>query len=370
MTRLYVVFRADASSQMATGHLMRCLTLAELLSERDARVRFVCRRHPGHLIDLLRDRGYQVGELHVPATIASGEDYASWVGVSQADDVQQTVDALAGERPDWLVVDHYGLDAEWEDAMRPHVERILVIDDLANRRHHCDALVDQNFSDEGAHRYAGLVTETCQMLVGPRYALLRPEYAAHHRAMRARDGQIKRILIFFGGSDPYDLTGMALTAIVQANLQDVNVDIVAGANYAHSRELARNAGRRPRTRLHAKLPHLADLMFDADLVLGAGGATSLERLCVAAPSLVVSIAENQRHTCEALSRSGLIRYLGHIGSVSVADMAEALRQLSHDPARMRAMSESCRPFVNGMGGSRIADFLLSNSMASPKDSYD
>jgi UDP-2,4-diacetamido-2,4,6-trideoxy-beta-L-altropyranose hydrolase len=372
MTRLFVVFRADASSRMATGHVMRCLTLADLLREHDARVRFVCRRHPGHLIELLRGRGLQVSDLPAPpnSDSASGEDFASWGGVTQAEDARQTVDALSGERPDWMIVDHYGLDAEWEDTLRPHVARTLVIDDLANRRHHCEALVDQNFSDEGARRYAGLVAETCKMLVGPRFALLRPEYAAHHRTMRARDGQMRRVLIFFGGSDPHDMTGMALAALVHAGLHDVDVDVVAGANYAHGTELARNASRRPRTTLHATLPHLADLMSDADLVIGAGGVTNLERLCIAVPSLVVSIAENQRHTCQALSRSGLIRYLGHAGSVSVTDMAAALLQLSHDPSGLQTLSERCRPLVDGLGGSRIVDFLLSNSMAFPKDSHD
>src|SRR5882672_6253688 len=111
-----IVLRADASAQMGTGHLMRCLTLAEALRGRGAQARFICREHSGHLMPLLRQRTMPVTALPAPASgdRTPGEDHAAWLGVTQAEDAAQTIEAFDGEKPDWLVVDHYGLDVEWE----------------------------------------------------------------------------------------------------------------------------------------------------------------------------------------------------------------------------------------------------------------
>jgi UDP-2,4-diacetamido-2,4,6-trideoxy-beta-L-altropyranose hydrolase len=361
---LSIVIRVDASARMGTGHVMRCLTLADLLRERGAAVGFVCRRHPGHMIDLLRKRGHRVAALPAPAASVAatdgppGEDYAAWTGVSQVEEAEQTVAALDGEHPDWIVVDHYGLDGAWESAVRPHAGGLLAIDDLANRAHRCEVLVDQNFSDEGSSRYEKWVSGACTRLVGPEYALLRPEYAARRRTLARRDGTIRRVVVFFGGSDPDDMTSLALDAVIEAGWDDVDLEIVVGANYAHRGLLDRKASRRPRTVVLQSLPHLADLMARADLVIGAGGSTNLERVCLAVPSVVISIAENQRHNCQALERRGAIRYLGHVGSVTAADLATELRRLQLHPECLRAMSTTCWPLVDGLGAARVAGVLL------------
>ena len=247
---------------MGTGHLMRCLALAECLRDRGTEVRFICRAHPGNLIGLLRDRGMSVAELAPPGKSARpyDADYTAGLGVTEQEDAAQTIEALGEKQAEWLLVDHYGIGAKWEGRMRSHAAKLLVIDDLANRRHDCDVLLDQNYSERGSQRYVGCLPEECALLLGPRYALLRPEYGAHRSAASRRAGQVRRVFVFFGGSDPHNVTGRALEALSDPTFDHLEVDVVAGANYAHRASLEKQVAGRPGTQLHGPLPHLADLI--------------------------------------------------------------------------------------------------------------
>ncbi|TCV84261.1 UDP-2,4-diacetamido-2,4,6-trideoxy-beta-L-altropyranose hydrolase [Sulfurirhabdus autotrophica] len=355
-----VVFRVDASARMGVGHLMRCLTLAEVLRERGAQISFVCREHTGNLIPLVRQKAMSVKAL--PTTEANatetGEDYASWLGVTQAVDAEQSIEALNGEKPDWLVVDHYGLDIEWEQRLRPHVGKLIVIDDLANRHHDCDVLLDQNFSAEGERRYSGLVPDACRLLAGPRYALLRPEYADYRRKHRFRDGQVKKVLVFFGGSDPQNMTGKTLEALSRTDLKDLEVDVVVGANNPHRKSIEQQAFHRPFTNLHEPRPHLADLMAKADLALGAGGATTWERMCLGLPAVVILIAENQRPGTEALAAVKLIQYVGQASDMTPESISKEVVGLISNPKRLIELSVQNQLMVDGLGAMRVREVMM------------
>lgn len=354
-----VVFRVDASTQMGIGHFMRCLTLAESLRERGAQIQFVCREHTGNLITLLQQKAMPVTVLPAPAVsdTASGENYAAWLGVTQAEDAEQTIKALSGEKPDWLVVDHYGLDVEWEQRLRPHTNRLMVIDDLANRHHDCDVLLDQNYSAEGERRYAGLVPDTCKLLVGPRYALLRPEYAAYRKTLRTREGQVARVLVFFGGSDPQNATGLALEALSHPDLKHLDVDVVIGTNNPHREALVKKAAEMAQATIYGSRPHLADLMAQADLAIGAGGATIWERMCLGLPSVVISIAENQRPASEALAEAKLIHYAGHFSDIKTDGLTQLLKQQIHATEKLAELSIQNRLQVDGLGALRLVEVL-------------
>jgi UDP-2,4-diacetamido-2,4,6-trideoxy-beta-L-altropyranose hydrolase len=355
-----VTFRVDASTWIGTGHVMRCLTLATALQARGAAARFVCRDHEGNLIAMLRARGFPVTVLPAPLQRgAADQDYASWLGVSQTEDADRTCEALAGARPDWLIADHYGLDAEWETRLRPHVSRLFVITDLNDRRHDCDLLLDQNYSaSEARLRSLGLVPHESRVLAGPWFALLQSEYAIRRHTMRPRDGHVRRVLLFFGGSDPGNAAAVALEALSRDEFTPLAVDFVIGANCPHRAALEALAGARPRTAVHSGLPHLADLVVDADLALGAGGTATWERMCLGLPAIVVSIAENQRQACEALSRDGLILYLGNAAAVESSDVARALEDVMKDPDRLKALSTGARLLVDGLGTARLVEALM------------
>ena len=354
-----VVFRVDASAPMGMGHFMRCLTLAEALRERGAQVRFVCREHTGNFIALLQQRAMPVTALPAPAIndITSAENYANWLGVTQAEDAEQTIEALNGEKPDWLVIDHYGLDVEWEKRLRPYARKLMVIDDLANRHHDCDVLLDQNYSVECERRYVGLVPDTCKLLVGPRYAMLRPEYAAYRKTLRDRDGLIKRVLVFFGGTDPRNVTGMTLESLSHPDLKHLKVDVVIGSNNPHHKTIEQQVLPRPLTILHEPRPHLADLMAQADLAIGAGGATTWERMCLGLPTVVISFAENQRPASEALAEAKLIYYAGHFSGIQTDNLTQLLKQLSHDSEKLIDLSIQNQTQVDGLGALRLVEVL-------------
>ncbi len=337
---------------------MRCRTLAAALKKHGANIQFITRAHPGHLGDMLARDGFAVTLLPQPAYIENkGNDYAAWLGVSQQEDADQTIVALENQQCDWLIVDHYGLDRVWEAQLQSHTRKLMVIDDLANRPHKCDVLLDQNYAVAGQERYQTWVPAHCQLLLGPRYALLRPEYAQYRATMAPRTGDIKRVLVYMGGADNANITGKVLAALSAVQLAHLEVDVVIGPNFIHKAGVTEQAGARPNTHIHGPRPHLADLMATADLTVGAGGATTWERLCMGLPSLVLSIAENQIPACEALVSSGLIRYLGGAHDLDVAAIESALIEALAVTGQLRALATSNQTLVDGRGVNRVAEAL-------------
>jgi UDP-2,4-diacetamido-2,4,6-trideoxy-beta-L-altropyranose hydrolase len=229
-----VVFRVDASLLIGIGHVMRCLTLADALKTQGALCYFISREHPGHLLDVIEQRGYQVNRLEAPLTHAINESeltHAAWLGSTWETDATDTAAILADLQPDWLVVDHYALDHRWEGALAPHYRKLLVIDDLADRPHRCDLLLDQNLGRQ-PQDYVGLVPTHCQVLTGSQYALLRPEFAAlRPYSLQRRQAQpaLRQLLISMGGVDQPNATGQVLQALKTCALPaDCRITVVMG----------------------------------------------------------------------------------------------------------------------------------------------
>lgn len=360
-----IAFRADASIQIGTGHVMRCLTLADELTRQGHECRFVCREHEGHMGDLIASKGYDLTLL--PAPIGSelmpkdsnSDDYALWLGLPWQEDARQTLDAVKTLKPDWLVVDHYALDADWERVLANAVGNIMVIDDLANRHHECDVLLDQNALDYSmTERYECLVGDSCNLLLGPKYALLRPEYAELAKALPERDGIISRVLVFVGGSDPYRLTERYLRALTAPEFEHLFVDVVIGKNHPSPATVGSLVEARSKTRLYSALPSLAALMVRADLMLGAGGTTNWERMCLGLNSVVISVAENQNQINKELSSRGLVYFLGTADEVRLSTIPNVLKGLIGEAETVAERSVQMRAVVDGLGCRRVADILL------------
>lgn len=354
------IFRVDASNRMGVGHLARCVTLANALRGRGIDVSFICREHLGHLSDLLRRHALPVTLLPAPPPSAVSidiEDYAVWLGVPVGEDAAQTIEALGGERPDWLVVDHYSLGFKWEREIRRHVRRLAVIDDFPTRRHECDLLLNQNYSTESPELYRQRLPDSTRALLGPHYALLARQYAEYRQVQPVRGPQCERVLVFFGGADPHNMTERALAALSQPECQSLEVDLVVGINHPYREALAAAAARRPLTRLHGSRPHLADLIARADVAIGAGGAMTWERMCLGLPSLVVSCADNQQPACDALHQAGLIRYLGHWSTIQSSEIAAAVLVLAKDSSARTDLALRGQAEVDGLGASRVAEVM-------------
>lgn len=337
-----IAIRVDASSLIGSGHVIRCKTLADRLRRRRAEVRFICRGHPGNLIPLLRSAGYPVTVLPASqvATTQSVQNYATWLGVEQSVDAVQTIESLGDFRPDWLVVDHYALDATWESRLRPYVGCIMAIDDLANRSHNCDLLLDQNLSTKIEDRYANLLPPHAKLLLGPQFALLRPEFCGGHEMLRERDGTVRRILVFFGGVDKTLQTEMTLDAIRQIGRPEISVDVVVGVNNLRAETINVRCHKVGNVNFYQQIANMAELMMHADLALGAGGGASWERCSVGLPAIVVITSDNQLATVEELERAGAVLNLGRHENVTATTWAEAIRRVLERPEALRQMSQN------------------------------
>lgn len=356
---MQVAIRADASRQMGSGHIMRCATLAGWLQQRGAEVTFICRELDGNYCDWLEAQGYSVLRLRKPLATDVPDHrlaHAHWLGVTQAMDSIDVRQALAGRFCDWLIVDHYALDAEWERELCTFASRIMVIDDLADRRHEADLLLDQNLQSR-PNRYQGLVPDPCPLLLGPDYALLRPEFALRRATTQTRTGEIKRLLVFMGGSDPLNLTALALRAIADAGLSQVRTDVVLGAASPHIDDVREIGAGIADCNIHIQTNAMATLMAEADLMIGAPGSSTWERCCLGVPSVLIGFAENQRELGRQIAlRKGAI-FLGETASVSEERLATMLRRLAVKPVLLRKISSRATQFADGHGGARIAAAL-------------
>lgn len=337
---------------------MRCLTLADVLAATGARCRFITRAHDGHLGGLIERRGFAADVLPLRQALPFSEPgYAGWLGADWQTDAADTIAAMSGGIADWLVVDHYAIDRRWEATVRPHCGRILVIDDLADREHDCDLLLDQNVMAEAESRYDRLVPPFCGRMIGPRYALLHPAYADLHASMAVRRGPIRCVMLFLGGSDLPNMTGKALAAIVPMLNGTFHLDVVITATSPHAAEIRRLVDGLTNVTLHQSLPTLAPLIASADLAIGAGGATSLERCCLGVPSIIVTLAANQRPGAAELHRRGLVEWLGDESEVSVAALAAAVGAALNKGCD-EAMSGRCLALLDGRGAERVAGWLM------------
>ena len=304
---MYIAFRTDATSQIGTGHFMRCLTLADALKKQGAQICFISRNLPDHLREMLSVKGMDLVSLKIAASASQidGLAHSAWLGTSQTQDAQDTIQALTGQTVEWLVVDHYALDARWETAMRNTAKQIMVIDDLADRVHDCDVLLDQNFYADMQTRYSGKVPEHCSLLLGPRYALLREEFRNLRDQIQPRTGAVKRILVFFGGVDADNYTGLAIKALAEIKLKKVQVDVVIGAQHPCRTEIELNCAQQGFI-CYVQTNKMAELMASADLAIGAGGTAIWERSCLGLPSISLCVAENQRKQIRDAAEVGLL----------------------------------------------------------------
>lgn len=366
-----IAFRADASRRIGTGHVMRCLTLARTLEHEGAQLAFVCRSGEGDFVDAVERERIPVHRL--PAHDERSRDAEALIDTWR-DDADETMAVLHSryDRVDWLVVDHYGLEASWHSRVRQVTRNVMVIDDLANRRHDCDLLLDQNLPSNPARDYGALIPSHARQLVGPRYALLRPQFGQARAVLRERDGAVRRVVVFFGGVDLHDETSKALAAIADAG-RNFAVDVIVGASNPQLREVTRACERLGAT-LHRNPADIASLLARADLALGATGATSWERCCVGVPAIVISLAPNQEPNARALASEGVAVHLGSGDTVTSTMIGSALQALANDPARVRSMSAAAAQLVDGRGAPRVARALAGGPIAlrraEPRDRDD
>ncbi|MEH6822370.1 MAG: UDP-2,4-diacetamido-2,4,6-trideoxy-beta-L-altropyranose hydrolase [Motiliproteus sp.] len=358
-----IAFRVDASLEMGTGHVMRCLTLADALTKEGLECHFICREHPGNLMVAIEARGHHVHSVPITSDSTPDEQlpsHAHWLGSDWRTDAEQARQYLQDLQPDWLVVDHYGLDVRWEQQLRPVCNRLMVIDDLADRVHDCDLLLDQTFGRE-VTAYKPWVPSHCTLLVGSTYALLRPEFSElREYSLARRDSpKLRNLLITMGGVDKDNATGDVLAVLQPGVLpEDCHLTVVMGATAPWLASVQEQAAALPWTvSVRVNVTDMATLMADSDLAIGAAGSTSWERAAVGLPSLLVVTASNQALVAESMMNAGAVVAVKLAELQDSQNIGSAITELMTNYIdRVVINSGIC----DGRGASRIASLMRSS----------
>lgn len=342
---------------------MRCLTLADELRKRGHECCFLCREQEGDLLHLIRQRDYPVLVLSEPCIEDSHEHHlahAHWLNGSQRQDAEQCRVHLAEFCTDWLVVDHYALDIEWEQSLADCVRYCLVIDDLADRKHSADLLLDQN-AGRVAGDYWPWIPAECHLMVGPEFALLRPEFRAWRPASLSyrRVPEFRRLLISFGGVDKDNFAGRTLTALSElAFAEDLQVTLVLGHSSPWRAETEQAMTRfRGAGQVVAGVGNMAEILATTDFVIGACGSSAWERCCLGVPSLVFVSAENQQIIADGLSKQKAAITADSRDIESV--LKDILPGLYREPQRLLPMIQAASDVCSGLGAEIVADRMES-----------
>ncbi len=333
---------------------MRCLTLANELARRGARTHFACANPTPALASRIRALGHCLSllpETEEAQALRPGEEMAPWTAARQTADAQRTRESVVGASFDCVVVDHYRLDERWERDSRHWARYRVVIDDLANRKHDCELLLDQTLGRD-PRAYSGLVPLRCVVRAGSDYALLRPEFARVRTAALARRGGntgVERLLISLGGTDVGGVTAAVLRAVAIAAAH-CTLDVVIAPDAPSHAPVLRMARESSNVVAHVDPRNMASLMAAADLSIGAAGTTSWERCCVGLPSVVLVLAENQRYLAQNLVREEVA-----VLARDVADLGPELTRLLADVETRSRLARRSAALVDGLGTTRFAD---------------
>lgn len=292
-----IIIRTDASVEIGSGHVMRCLTIADHLKGRGCNVQFWMEPLAGNLINFVAQQGYK--------------------NISKA------------EGADLYIVDHYGLDIEWEKSIRQHTRKLMVIDDLA-RVHDCDLLLDQNVVPNFESRYDGLVPNHCVKLLGPTFLMMREEFIEARQRIQQHNENIQRLLVFMGGTDPTNETLKILIALEGCTF--AHIDVVVG-NSNIQKEKIEQICRERSYHYHCQISYMAQLMQQADFCIGAGGGTMWERCYVGLPSSSTVVADNQIITTNYAAQLGAVINLGWHEDVTVEKYKHLLKELRNIDAK-------------------------------------
>lgn len=338
-----VWIRADASSSIGSGHIIRCMALAEELRMAGVSVRFICRKLHGNLVSFINKHGFVVEEL-------SG-DSVDWTASEDAAKTRAVIEKYGG-RADWVIVDLLESSFEMDSALRPVTQNILVIDDHADRRRDCDIVVNPHFFPGAEEKFKALTPAGCITLAGLRHTLLRPEFGkAKEEGLNRRDSEVNRILVSFGGSDCAGLLEKVIEALAPLGSEGIKTDIILGAGN-HVIKSSPNI-ENTYIRFHNFVDDIVSMTKKADLVIGAYGVSTAERMLLGAPSIIITVSEHQVALAKMLAEAGYAIYLGADSDMTSTMIAKVVNRLKSDPYRLRLISKATEERVDGLGARRV-----------------
>lgn len=361
-------FRVDASFKIATGHVMRCLTLAQKLRDTGHDIFFICRPLQGNLIAYIREvHGFAVSELplhrqieNIPVHDSAAPSHAAWLETDIDTEISDSIQAIKDLNIDWLVVDHYALDARWHSALRPFCKALMVIDDLGDRTIDADIVLDQNFGST-AEKY-GHVPKSTLKLCGTTYALLRQEFTDLRTSSLKRrlcTNTPKKIIVSMGGIDSGNVTIKAIEALsLIPGASHFDVTVVVGSNYPFI-DMLRDRAKTLlfKNNIIVGANNMAALLTDADIAIGACGTSTWERCCLGVPTLTGFVADNQRRYAEMLQDAGCVYNAGDLSAMDAKTLAAHLKDFFADHERLKRISDNAAALCDGMGTQRVIDAM-------------
>jgi UDP-2,4-diacetamido-2,4,6-trideoxy-beta-L-altropyranose hydrolase len=339
-----ILFRADASPVIGSGHVMRCLALARALAKKGANITFATRAYPGNKIEAIKSAGFSLITLpNNPDFSPQPENYRTWLGAGQAEDLEKS---LSDQPWDWIVLDHYGADAEWQKSARATGAKLLVIDDDVHPAIDAEAILNTNLGASDQH-YKSLSPNSLNLL-GPQFALI-GEHIKKYRPSAHPRKTIHHILISLGG---YDHEGHCL-AIARNLNPEYRLTILAGNDNPKWSELTSLAQSPGRTiSLHALVQDIGAVISEADFCIGAGGSSNWERCCLGLPSALFSMAENQDKIVDSLGKAGVGIALGRAGSFDYSSLQGRINEIERNNM-LPLFSQNALNLVDGEGIDRV-----------------
>ncbi len=352
MSNWTIAIRVDASTEIGTGHIMRCLTIADALRKYSVRVIFICRSLLGDWISILHGRGFET------IILETGDE---WDGNR---DAQLTIKKLESQKlfPDWLIIDHYQIGQDWQKEVRSVVSKIMVIDDLADRIHECDLLLDQNLHPNYASRYTGLVPKSCQCLLGPHYLILRDEFRSigpQHQKSLPSQNIPQKILLTFGGSDPLSLTERVLWSLnaLSSKYQNLEVRALLGQSFSRQESLAKLIEELPfSVEVLTGITEMTTQFQWADCAISAGGLTTYELAYIGLPSLIVAVVDAQAKVAAEMARLKIHQYAGHADELNETQLIAKVKNFLSNLSHLDLQSETQ---IDAYEIDRVLSYLLS-----------
>ena len=340
-----IFIRVDSSTKIGYGHFMRCMALADTL-QKNFEINFITRSLEGSLISYIQKKGFSIFRF-----------YSNSKKINEKNDAQKTISLIkkhSGSK-NILIVDNYQLSKKWETDVKPFVHKLIVIDDLSNRSHNCDLLIDQNLHTKVNGLYKGLIPSNCVKLIGPKFSMIRKEFRMMRKSVKPRTFPIKKILVSFGGSDIENQTRVALNSIKKMNGK-INVDVVVGKANKTKKTLKIFCNKNKHFTYHEQIDNIADLMLSSDLSIGSSGSTTWERCILGLPAIVSISSNDQMDIANSLSQKKCIINLGDAKKLKEANYINIITNLKKND--LRNMSKNSMDLVDGNGTQRILKHIL------------
>lgn len=359
---LKVVIRSDASSYIGSGHIMRCLVLADRLKLDGHDVLFATRPQNGDLVTFIKQRGFSIYELQQPAAWLvpnSTADYAAWLQVTEYDDAQEC--ATAFDSPDLVITDHYGIGAQWHKVVKKAYNcKIIAIDDLV-REHAADLIIDQTLLREPSEYH--FLNSKAVVLTGTEYAIINTHFSHRHSSQLIAPNTLlntPHLLLSMGGIDAPNAT-LHVLDVLKKSVNPPITTVLLSPKAPHYKCVKEFAVKHSAWLTHIDfVDDMATLMCEHDIAIGAPGSTSWERACVGLPSIVIALADNQQTICKNLETVGAAICVD-LEAIS-KNLMKAYEQLIADYSKMRTINLQ---LCDGQGVKRIMKHitkLLSGSL--------